>query len=81
MIIRYLLIVFFVFINIAFSTSNVNNDLYEGKCKTNYRIKKIVLDAGHGGNDSGCKNNDINEKTITLKIVKKIGELIARKVS
>ena len=79
MIIRYLLIVFFVFINIAFSTSNVNNDLYEGKCKTNYRIKKIVLDAGHGGNDSGCKNNDITEKTITLKIVKKIGELIAEK--
>ncbi len=41
-----------------------------------YRLKKIVLDAGHGGRDSGCSGEDIVESKITLKITNKIGALI-----
>lgn len=79
MIIRYVLILFLIFINMEDITSSVYRNFNDGKGKTNYRIKKIVLDAGHGGNDSGCKNDDVNEKTITLKIVKKLGALITEK--
>jgi N-acetylmuramoyl-L-alanine amidase len=37
----------------------------------------IVLDAGHGGKDPGTLNKRAKEKTITLKIAKKVGELLA----
>ena len=30
--------------------------------------KKIVIDAGHGGNDPGAVGNGITEKDYTLKI-------------
>lgn len=33
---------------------------------------KIVLDAGHGGTDSGANGNGIHEKDITLKIIQAI---------
>lgn len=38
---------------------------------------KIVLDAGHGGTDSGAVGNGLREKDLTLNIVKKIGDLLA----
>lgn len=34
--------------------------------------KKIVIDAGHGGSDSGAVGNSIIEKELTLKIAKYI---------
>ena len=36
--------------------------------------KKIVIDAGHGGNDSGAVGNGIIEKDLTLKIAKYIAD-------
>ena len=36
----------------------------------------IVLDAGHGGKDVGCVGKITNEKTITLDVIKLIGEKI-----
>ena len=39
--------------------------------------KVIVIDAGHGGNDSGAIGiNEIEEKSITLEIVRLISELV-----
>jgi N-acetylmuramoyl-L-alanine amidase len=38
---------------------------------------KFVLDAGHGGRDSGAVGNGLREKDLTLKIVKHIGRLLS----
>jgi len=39
-------------------------------------LKKIVLDAGHGGKDPGAVGSFTNEKTITLGVVLKLGKLL-----
>ena len=46
------------------------------KQEAQYRIKKIVIDAGHGGHDGGCHSKDDNEKDVTLAIAKKLGALV-----
>ena len=37
---------------------------------------RIVLDAGHGGKDSGAVGNGLREKDLTLAIVKHIGKML-----
>ena len=37
-----------------------------------YRIKTVVIDAGHGGKDSGCSGTSSKEKHIALGIAKKL---------
>lgn len=43
-----------------------------------YTFKTIVLDAGHGGHDTGCRGVIDNEKNVTLDIVLKLGALIKK---
>jgi len=38
--------------------------------------KQVVIDAGHGGHDSGCKGKFSNEKDVALAISLKVGKLI-----
>lgn len=41
-------------------------------------IKKVVLDAGHGGKDSGAVGNGLQEKNIVLKIVQRTKEILEK---
>ena len=41
-----------------------------------YRIKKVVIDAGHGGKDSGARGKKAFEKDITLAVALKVGSYI-----
>lgn len=42
----------------------------------NYKIKTVVIDAGHGGKDPGCHGKSHNEADITLKVALALGKLI-----
>lgn len=46
--------------------------------KTGYRIKTVVIDAGHGGKDPGAVGLKYHEKDITLKVALKLGGLIEK---
>ena len=39
-------------------------------------MKKIVIDAGHGGSDSGAVGNNLFEKNLTLEISRKVRDYI-----
>lgn len=41
------------------------------------KLKTVVLDAGHGGNDSGAAYGGVCEKDITLNVVLKLGKMIS----
>lgn len=41
-----------------------------------YRLRTIVLDAGHGGKDQGCAGQDAREKAVALKIILALGRQI-----
>jgi N-acetylmuramoyl-L-alanine amidase len=40
------------------------------------KLRKIILDAGHGGKDPGCHGVYSYEKDITLAVAKKVGKMI-----
>jgi N-acetylmuramoyl-L-alanine amidase len=41
-----------------------------------YEIKTVVIDAGHGGHDTGCLGASGKEKDVALEIALKLGKLI-----
>ncbi|OFY72233.1 MAG: N-acetylmuramoyl-L-alanine amidase [Bacteroidetes bacterium RIFCSPLOWO2_12_FULL_37_12] len=41
-----------------------------------YKVKTVVIDAGHGGKDSGCLGKKLKEKNISLAVAIKLGRLI-----
>ncbi len=43
-----------------------------------YRLKTVVIDAGHGGKDSGCLGANSKEKVIALGVSLKLGEYISK---
>ena len=45
-----------------------------------YKIKKVVLDAGHGGHDSGCHGSHSKEKHVTLAIALRLGKYIEENI-
>lgn len=50
----------------------------ESTSVTPYKLKTVVIDAGHGGHDHGCSGASNNEKTLSLKMALKLGELIEK---
>ena len=41
-----------------------------------YRLKTIVIDAGHGGKDPGCIGKISKESMVSLAIAKKLGQMV-----
>jgi N-acetylmuramoyl-L-alanine amidase len=48
--------------------------------KPNYRIKTIVIDAGHGGEDGATRGAIAREKDVALQVALKLGEKIEREM-
>ncbi|MBK9732865.1 MAG: N-acetylmuramoyl-L-alanine amidase [Chitinophagaceae bacterium] len=48
------------------------------QANSDYKFKTIVLDAGHGGHDTGCRGVSSYEKNVTLALVLKLGALIKK---
>ena len=44
------------------------------------KVNKIIIDAGHGGKDPGCRGTYSYEKDITLAVAKKLGKLINKEL-
>ncbi|MDR3047906.1 MAG: N-acetylmuramoyl-L-alanine amidase [Bacteroidales bacterium] len=45
-------------------------------CQKSEQITKVVIDAGHGGKDSGCLGKVSKEKDVTLSVALQLGKLI-----
>jgi N-acetylmuramoyl-L-alanine amidase len=58
-----LLTIFLTFFNVSFSQG------FGG-------LKTVVIDAGHGGKDPGCRGSHTREKDVTLAISLKLGQMI-----
>ncbi|MBC8047413.1 MAG: N-acetylmuramoyl-L-alanine amidase [Fimbriimonadaceae bacterium] len=43
-----------------------------------YKLKTVVIDAGHGGHDHGCSGSKSKEKNVALSISLKLGALIEK---
>ncbi len=43
-----------------------------------FKIRTVVIDAGHGGKDPGTHGANLNEKDVVLKIALKLGEYIEK---
>ncbi len=56
-----------VFLVSVLSFSPLNNPKYE--------IRKIVIDAGHGGHDHGCKGSFSKEKDVALKVANQLSDI------
>lgn len=44
--------------------------------QASYKIRKVVIDAGHGGKDPGCHGNNSKEKEIALAVALSLGQKI-----
>jgi N-acetylmuramoyl-L-alanine amidase len=68
---KFVFIIFFTFISILSTSSKLE---YRA-----YKVKKIVIDAGHGGKDSGCLGTrKTKESHIALAVALKLGKEIEK---
>ncbi|MFZ1611421.1 MAG: N-acetylmuramoyl-L-alanine amidase [Chitinophagales bacterium] len=69
--VKILPVIILVFMCSAFSNSNA-----ELPPASLYKLKTVVIDAGHGGHDGGCSGSFSKEKIVTLSIALKLGKMI-----
>ena len=55
----------------TFSTSYV-----QAQDNKNFKVKTLVIDAGHGGHDPGCLGSSVQEKAVCLGVALKLGKLV-----
>lgn len=66
----FLFLVFFLFF------ASGLQDLQGQMTSESYKIKKVVIDAGHGGRDPGTSGKSVKEKDVVLAIALKLGSYI-----
>ena len=49
---------------------------YELLAQTSYKLKTVVIDAGHGGKDPGCSGKYSKEKHVALQVALELGRII-----
>ena len=64
------------FVSLVFDSFNF--PLVAHKANNAFAVKTIVIDAGHGGHDTGCLGTFEKEKNVTLDIALKLGALIEK---
>lgn len=60
-----------LFFTLGVSNQPTNNE--------GYKIRTVVIDAGHGGKDPGCSGRSSKEKNIALSITLKLGTMMEKK--
>lgn len=63
----------FVFLFILFTSFRSNSEV-----GPSYKIRTVVIDAGHGGYDQGCSGNNFLEKNVALNLSLKLGAMIEK---
>lgn len=58
---------------------NNNNKKSENAAEVKLKHKVIIIDPGHGGNDTGAQRNGILEKDLTLQIALKVRDILVSK--
>lgn len=53
---------------------------FDKPTNTGYKVKKIIIDAGHGGKDSGAVGKFSKEKDIALQVALELGSLIKKNI-
>src|SRR5437868_15537043 len=43
-------------------------------------LRRVIIDAGHGGHDGGADGKYSSEKTVSLNVALKLGQLITREI-
>src|SRR5690606_9248495 len=66
----YIKIYFFVFMSLSFG-------LFQVQAQKQEKFK-VMLDAGHGGNDPGAIGFGVKEKDVVLAVVLKVGKLLEK---
>lgn len=69
---------FILCISTSFSPAHVSKEKDKGINLPKYKIKTIVIDAGHGGKDPGTLGKRTKEKNITLRVALELGRMIKR---
>ena len=78
---KHLLIIYCLFIlciSTSFSPVHVSKEKDKEIKLPKYKVKTVVIDAGHGGKDPGTLGKHTKEKNITLRIALELGRMIKR---
>lgn len=65
-------------INTSLNLHYVSSEAHKSVNFSKYKIKTIVIDAGHGGKDPGTLGKRSKEKDITLRVALELGRIIKR---
>lgn len=69
---------FILSINTSFIPVNVSSEANLAKEQLGYKVRTVVIDAGHGGKDPGTLGKHTKEKDITLRVALELGRIIKR---